>query len=164
VKSCIFWDITPCNPLKVNRRFGGTCRLHLQGRRISQARNQSESRWQARSYIPEDRTLHNHRCENLKSYTRMYYHCTHKLTLLHKPRFERKQLKTHRAGWRTGDSLDLYLGSIRFESRPGHPKSWCRLVFFGFTQFPQANVGVVSRVGHDRFLPNGFQFTFHELS
>jgi hypothetical protein len=29
--------------LKVNRRFGGTCHLHLQGRRISQARNQRES-------------------------------------------------------------------------------------------------------------------------
>jgi hypothetical protein len=39
MKSTIFWDITPCSPLKVNRRFGGTC-LHLQGLRISQARKQ----------------------------------------------------------------------------------------------------------------------------
>jgi hypothetical protein len=39
-KSSVFWDITPCSPLKVNRPFEGTCRLHLQGRRISQARNQ----------------------------------------------------------------------------------------------------------------------------
>jgi hypothetical protein len=31
VKSTIFWDITSCSPLSVNR-FGGTCRLHLQGR------------------------------------------------------------------------------------------------------------------------------------
>jgi hypothetical protein len=38
-----FWDITLCSPLKVNRHFGGTCRLHLQGRRISQARNQPGS-------------------------------------------------------------------------------------------------------------------------
>jgi hypothetical protein len=38
---------TPCSPLKVNRRFGGTHRLHLKGRNISQARNQRESRWQA---------------------------------------------------------------------------------------------------------------------
>jgi hypothetical protein len=30
VKSTIFWDITPCSPLKVNRRFGGTYRLHLE--------------------------------------------------------------------------------------------------------------------------------------
>jgi hypothetical protein len=42
MKSKIFWDITPCSPLKFNRHFGGTCRLHLQGRRISQARNQRE--------------------------------------------------------------------------------------------------------------------------
>jgi hypothetical protein len=28
----IFSDITPCSPLKVNRRFGGTYRLHLQSR------------------------------------------------------------------------------------------------------------------------------------
>jgi hypothetical protein len=32
----------PCSPLKVSRRFGGTCYLHLQNRRISQARNQRE--------------------------------------------------------------------------------------------------------------------------
>jgi hypothetical protein len=25
----MFWDTTPCSPLKVSRRFGGTCRLHL---------------------------------------------------------------------------------------------------------------------------------------
>jgi hypothetical protein len=78
VKSTIFWDITPCSPLKVNRHFGGTYRLLLQGRRISRARNQRESRWQAetsvdtqrttRRYIPEDSTLYNLRCENLKSY------------------------------------------------------------------------------------------------
>jgi hypothetical protein len=29
-KISIFWDITSCSPLKVDRRFGGTCRLHLQ--------------------------------------------------------------------------------------------------------------------------------------
>jgi hypothetical protein len=36
IKSSVFWDMTPCSPLKTNRRFGGTCRLHLQGRRIQQ--------------------------------------------------------------------------------------------------------------------------------
>jgi hypothetical protein len=39
----VFWDITPCSPLKVNRRFGGTCRLHLHGLRISQAINQHKA-------------------------------------------------------------------------------------------------------------------------
>jgi hypothetical protein len=47
MKSTIFWDITPCSPLSVYRRFGGTYRLHLQGQKISSARNQPESRWQA---------------------------------------------------------------------------------------------------------------------
>jgi hypothetical protein len=28
MKSNIFWDITPCSPLKANRRFGGTYCLH----------------------------------------------------------------------------------------------------------------------------------------
>jgi hypothetical protein len=79
-KSTIFWDITPCSLLSVNRRFGGTYRLHLQGRRIGRARNQRASRsvdtqWTTRRYIPEDNTLHNHRCENLKSYTDRYFLC-----------------------------------------------------------------------------------------
>jgi hypothetical protein len=47
MKRTIFLDITPCSLLKVNRRFGGTYHLHLQGRRICQARYQRESRWQA---------------------------------------------------------------------------------------------------------------------
>jgi hypothetical protein len=41
--------MTPCSPLSFNGRFGGTYHLHLQ-------------------IIPEDYTLHNHSCENLKSY------------------------------------------------------------------------------------------------
>jgi hypothetical protein len=40
-------DIMSFSPLKYDLRFGGTCRLHLQGRRISRARNQHESTWQA---------------------------------------------------------------------------------------------------------------------
>jgi hypothetical protein len=42
-KNSVFWDITPCSPLKVNRRFGGTCHLHLQCQRISQANKQREA-------------------------------------------------------------------------------------------------------------------------
>jgi hypothetical protein len=33
MKSIIFWDMAPCSPLSFNRRFGGTYRFHLQGRR-----------------------------------------------------------------------------------------------------------------------------------
>jgi hypothetical protein len=94
LKTSFLWNITPCSPLKVNRRFGGTYRLHLQSRRISQARNQlgagsiaflfglffypedgdmfSETsvhfQETTRRYIPEETTLHNHRCENLEPY------------------------------------------------------------------------------------------------
>jgi hypothetical protein len=59
-KSTVFWHITPCSPLKVNRRLGGIYRLHLQGPRISRARNKHESRWQAVGFLlglflnPED--------------------------------------------------------------------------------------------------------------
>jgi hypothetical protein len=31
-KKAVFWDVTPCR-CGVNRRFGGTYRLHLQGRK-----------------------------------------------------------------------------------------------------------------------------------
>jgi hypothetical protein len=58
MKSSIFWGITPCSSPKVNRRFGGICRLHLQSQRIIQARNQRESRACTCFYIPEVRTLH----------------------------------------------------------------------------------------------------------
>jgi hypothetical protein len=56
MNSTIFWDIMPRSPLKVNRRFGGTYRLHLQ-RRISRVRNQLENKWQAEVCLffdPED--------------------------------------------------------------------------------------------------------------
>jgi hypothetical protein len=47
----IFWDITPCSPLKVNRRFGGIYRPHHHGRRISRARYQRGSRWRVNIFI-----------------------------------------------------------------------------------------------------------------
>jgi hypothetical protein len=43
MNNSIFWDMTLCSPLKVNRRFGGAFRLNLQCLRISQARNQREA-------------------------------------------------------------------------------------------------------------------------
>jgi hypothetical protein len=118
-ESTIFCDITPCSPLKVDRRFGGTCRsvftlvscsaysalkmeavcysetsmfsglrgvIHSACRLLSrsflarlysstlktEAIRSSETsvnfQRTTRRYIPEDSTVHNHRCENLKSY------------------------------------------------------------------------------------------------
>jgi hypothetical protein len=46
-KRTIFWYTTPCRLLKVNQNFGSTHRLHLQGRRIRDAKYQRKSRWQA---------------------------------------------------------------------------------------------------------------------
>jgi hypothetical protein len=43
MKSSIFSETAPYSLLKVNQCFGGTCHLHLQVQRISQARNQSEA-------------------------------------------------------------------------------------------------------------------------
>jgi hypothetical protein len=43
MNSFIFWNIRPCSPLKVNWCFGGMCHFNLQGKRISQARNQCEA-------------------------------------------------------------------------------------------------------------------------
>jgi hypothetical protein len=62
MKSSIFWDTTPCSPLKANWRFGATCRLHLQGRKISRAKRPAWNRsadfqQTTRRYIPEDITL-----------------------------------------------------------------------------------------------------------
>jgi hypothetical protein len=50
MKSTIFWDITPCSPLKVGRHFGETYCLHLQSR-ISWAKYQHDSRRQAGWYL-----------------------------------------------------------------------------------------------------------------
>jgi hypothetical protein len=38
MNTSFFWNIMPCSQVKVNRRFGGIRRLHLQGRRIFNAR------------------------------------------------------------------------------------------------------------------------------
>jgi hypothetical protein len=57
MNSTIFWDITLCSLLRVSWRFGGPYRLHIQGWKISRARNQRERRWQAQLCLffdPED--------------------------------------------------------------------------------------------------------------
>jgi hypothetical protein len=61
LKSMDYCVVMPCN-LQRPRRFRGTYRLHIQGRRVQQAGNQK----QAASYNPEDCALHIHRRWNLK--------------------------------------------------------------------------------------------------
>jgi hypothetical protein len=36
---CTFWDIMSCSLLEANRPFRGTCGLHIQDRKVRQARN-----------------------------------------------------------------------------------------------------------------------------
>jgi hypothetical protein len=43
MKNAFFWDVTPCGSCK-NRRFGGSCHLHLQGRKHPRAKK-SVSSW-----------------------------------------------------------------------------------------------------------------------
>jgi hypothetical protein len=70
MKSTIFWDITPCSQLKVNRRFGGpllaTC-FHagfllglfstLKMEAICSSETSVDFQRTTRRYIPEDSTL-----------------------------------------------------------------------------------------------------------
>jgi hypothetical protein len=47
-----FWDIPRCSLLKVNRRFGESCRLHLHGRRIyPEIKQQSGSKQNSHYYV-----------------------------------------------------------------------------------------------------------------
>jgi hypothetical protein len=41
MKNVVFWDVAPCISY-VNRRFGGTYRLRLKGKKNLRARNQRE--------------------------------------------------------------------------------------------------------------------------
>jgi hypothetical protein len=36
MKTTVFWDVTPCSPVKVHQCFRGTHCVHLQGQRESQ--------------------------------------------------------------------------------------------------------------------------------
>jgi hypothetical protein len=77
-QSTIFWDITPCSPLRVNRS-GSACHLlshwfllayfsTLKMEAICSFEMLVDIQRTTWCYIPEDGTLHNHSCENLRSY------------------------------------------------------------------------------------------------
>jgi hypothetical protein len=46
IKTSIFWNITSCSPLRVNRRLGGIYRIHLRGRKTRQTQKPRERMWQ----------------------------------------------------------------------------------------------------------------------
>jgi hypothetical protein len=56
IQSLLSRNITPCSPLKVNRRFGGTSSLYLQGKNISQTRKQ-HGEGNKRSLVPPKHRL-----------------------------------------------------------------------------------------------------------
>jgi hypothetical protein len=85
LKSINFWDITPCSPLSVNRRFGGTFRLHIQGRRNKFSKKPASKQVACH--------LHNHRCENLKSYT-VYFFLEYTTTFYGAPFMEKNMGQT----------------------------------------------------------------------
>jgi hypothetical protein len=96
-KSIIFWNMTPCSPLSFNRRFGGTYRLHLQKpasnqvakiEAICSSETSVDTQRTKRRHIPKDDILHNHRCENLKSYIQFLF----VVNIHHVIRFQTTQL------------------------------------------------------------------------
>jgi hypothetical protein len=83
LKNSVSRDVTPCIPLKVNLSFGGIwcfarwllhvgCLLGLifnpEDETICFSEMLVVLQWTTQRYIPEDRTFHNHRYENLSSY------------------------------------------------------------------------------------------------
>lgn len=73
MKSSIFWNIKPCSRLKFEKCFWREFRLHLQNQRIhpewSKYQEELSSelsagfQWTVLHCVPEDRSVHNHRCE-----------------------------------------------------------------------------------------------------
>jgi hypothetical protein len=77
VNSIIFWDMTPYSPLSCTRRgklatglLAGLLNYFstLKMEEICSSETSGATQRTTRRHIPEDDTLHNHRCENLKSY------------------------------------------------------------------------------------------------
>jgi hypothetical protein len=92
----IFWDITLCSPLKINRRFGRIyclppvftlvyCSAYsstLKMEATCSSRTSADFRQTTQRYVPEDTIFHNHLCENFKSYRRTLHHAvSHEMVL-----------------------------------------------------------------------------------
>jgi hypothetical protein len=41
MKNDVFWDVRSCR-FNINRRFGGACRLHIQGRRNNESEEEND--------------------------------------------------------------------------------------------------------------------------
>jgi hypothetical protein len=119
MKSSIFWDTRPSISLKVNRRFGGTCRLNIQGQRKRQARNQREAGnktldWLAyRCYTRREKEI-SAECRDMKrwQWQRSSQYCHHVKEVLRKPTI---QLPTvSRSNQQKRWIVITYLGRLRY--------------------------------------------------
>jgi hypothetical protein len=115
MKSTIFRDITPCNPLKVNPRnispptsrsnnpfrlvSCSTCSA-LKMEAICSTEILGDFQQTTWHYIPEDRTLHNHCCENIKSCKIITSHEWQNMSDFVVPRSARQRACT-KQNWRT---------------------------------------------------------------
>jgi hypothetical protein len=142
MKSPISWAITPCNSLKFNRCFVRICRLHLQGRRISQARNRRESRKKSYSKMQAK-----YSSETLVDFSKKYKAFVTRKTQLFRNRFIPPLL--HPSLW-SGDSLitqrDNFTFTFNYFKKPLRiPTLYVRTflgsfcLFNGFSEIPQLN-------------------------
>jgi hypothetical protein len=69
LKSSVFWDTTPCSPFKFNRHLEGTYQLHLQSRRIIQAKIgvKQEATLSSKTSVKFQRTTQRDNLQNLIS-------------------------------------------------------------------------------------------------
>jgi hypothetical protein len=79
LKNFIFWDTMPCMPLEVKADLYTcfiqvscmACSLTLKMEEICFSDMSVDFKRTTRRYFPEERTIHDHRCENLKSYLKL---------------------------------------------------------------------------------------------
>jgi hypothetical protein len=93
MKSVVFWDMTPCSPLCSLLvgllDFSSTLKMEA----LCSSETSVATQQTTRHHIPEDYTLHNHHCENLKSYiVFLYGEATHRQVR----RFEKLRIKKTR--------------------------------------------------------------------
>jgi hypothetical protein len=124
-------DITSCTPLKLNRRFGGTRRLHLSGPKsrsyLLHAGFLLDFQRNTQRYVQEARPLHTRR--------------------LRKPQILNRSYRTAQGV----TVLGSYSGSAQLESRLRHWLFW--LTYHGSPQSRRVNASVISRLLPFRFFP-----------
>jgi hypothetical protein len=74
LKSIFFWDMTPCSALSATCLLAASLNYSttLTMEAIRSSETSGTTQRTTRRHIPEEDTLQNHRCENLKSYTVLY--------------------------------------------------------------------------------------------